>query len=86
MRIFNLKGVFFNTYIMYKFLIIGFAGIMLSCSGKKKTETSLPATDILMDSTQLKMKADTTVKMLDKLEDSINRLRNKAADKAGEKN
>ncbi|MEJ7627766.1 MAG: hypothetical protein WKF35_12955 [Ferruginibacter sp.] len=56
----------------------------LSCTENKVVETTAPAADSLMDSTTIKMKADTTVKMLDKLEDSINKLRDKAADKAGQ--
>lgn len=53
----------------------------ISCSGNKKVDTitTIPAADTLMDSTTIKKKADTTVKMLDNLEDSINKLRNKAA-------
>ncbi|MEO5984492.1 MAG: hypothetical protein ABIP80_03245 [Ferruginibacter sp.] len=68
---------------MFK-LFICFAIFALSCSGNKQetTITTIPATDTLMDSTTIKMKADTTVKMLDNLEDSINKLRNKAANKA----
>jgi len=56
----------------------------LSCSENRVVETTTPAADSLMDSTTIKMKADTTVKMLDNLEDSINKLRDKAADKAGQ--
>lgn len=71
---------------MYKLLIILVVTAFFSCSGNKTTEITSPATDTLMDSTQMKMKADTTIKMLDHLEDSINKLRDKAADKADQKN
>jgi hypothetical protein len=39
-----------------------------------------------MDSTEINLRADTTVKRLDHLQDSINKLREKAADKAGQQN
>ncbi len=65
-------------------LLICIAIFGLSCTSNKQetTVTSVPAADTLMDSTTIKMKADTTVKMLDHLEDSINKLRDKAAGKA----
>ncbi len=65
-------------------LLICIAVFALSCTNNKQetTVTSIPAADTLMDSTTIKMKADTTVKMLDNLEDSINKLRDKAAGKA----
>jgi hypothetical protein len=59
---------------MYKLLMILLVSALFSCSGNK-TET----TDTLMDSTTIKTNADTTVKRLDNLEDSIERLRAKAA-------
>ncbi len=51
-----------------------------SCNDNKTVETSIPASDTLMDSTTIQMKADTTVKRLDNLEDSIKKLRDKAAE------
>lgn len=50
------------------------------CNGNKTVDTSTPASDTLMDSTMIQMKADTTVKRLDNLEDSIQKLRDKAAE------
>ncbi len=64
-------------------LLLYIAIFAVSCTSNKQetTVTSVPAADTLMDSTTIKMKADTTVKMLDNLEDSINKLRTKAAGK-----
>jgi len=67
---------------MYKLIIILIFSILVSCSGETNKEATITTTDTLMDSTTLKMKADTTVNILNKLEDSINNLRLKAADKA----
>ncbi len=60
------------------FLILVLAAF--GCNDSKTTETTIPAADTLMDSTTIQMKADTTVKRLDNLEDSINKLRDKAAE------
>lgn len=57
--------------------------LAFGCSGNKadeETSPSTPAADTLMDSTSIKMKADTTIKRLDNLEDSIKGLREKAAE------
>jgi hypothetical protein len=70
---------------MYKLFFILLTSAVFSCSGNKTTETSAPTSDTLMDTTTIKMNADTTVKRLDHLEDSIKKLRDKAADKADEK-
>ena len=63
---------------IYLLLVLAVFG----CNGNKTVEeaspSSLPA-DTLMDSTTIQMKADTTVKRLDNLEDSIKKLRDKAA-------
>ncbi len=71
---------------MYKLLMVLMAAFIFSCTSNKTEENTTPVTDTLMDSTQMKMKADTTMKMLDHLEDSINRLRNNAAENADQKN
>ena len=63
------------------FLIVVIA--VFSCNNNKTEEVTTPTTpasDTLMDSTTIQMKADTTVRRLDNLEDSIKRLRDKAAD------
>jgi len=60
------------------FLLLVLAAI--GCNGNKTAEETTPAADTLMDSTTIKMKADTTVKRLDNLEDSIKQLRDKAAE------
>lgn len=54
----------------------------VGCNGNKTAEetSTTPAADTLMDSTTIQMKADTTVKRLDNLEDSIKKLRDKAAE------
>ena len=72
---------------MNKLFIVCIAGF-ISCSGNKKVDTitTMPAADTLMDSTQIKKKADTTVKMLDHLEDSAMMESKKAAEKAGHQN
>ncbi|MEO6583657.1 MAG: hypothetical protein ABIO05_04995 [Ferruginibacter sp.] len=65
---------------MYKLFFV-FVLVVVSCKGKKTTTENIEvATDSLMDSTTIKMKADTTVKRLDNLEDSIKKLRDKAAE------
>lgn len=64
-------------------LILAIAIFSLISCGGKKTETETTS-DELMDSTTIQKKGDTTVKMLDNLEDSINKLRNKAADNSGQ--
>ncbi len=71
---------------MYKLLFFLFTIVLFSCAEKKTIETTIPAADTLMDSTIIKMKADTTAKMLDNLEDSLNKLRERAADKAKDDN
>lgn len=68
---------------MNKILVLILLVVAISCNGNKNEEVTTPTTpaaDTLMDSTTIKMKADTTVKRLDNLEDSINRLRDKAAE------
>jgi hypothetical protein len=66
---------------MYKFFIIIVAiAVFSSCSQHKTNETVTPASDTLMDSTTIKLKADTTVKMIDHLGDSLSKLRENAAD------
>lgn len=65
---------------MNKIFFLLVLAVAIGCNADNTAEDTAPASDTLMDSTTIKMKADTTVKRLDNLEDSIKTLRDKAAE------
>ena len=70
-----------ETY-MYKVLALLLL-IVASCSGNRNEPADSPSSDTLMDSVQIKQKADSTIQRLDHLQDSVEKLREQAAEKAG---